>query len=79
MAFLPQFVSAGQPLLPQLVLLGIICVALNTFVDVMAVLAADRLLKSGIARAARARLLTRVSGVTMLGLGGYLALVRPAA
>ena len=67
LAFLPQFVTAGEPLVPQLVLLGSICVALNTFVDVIAVFAADRLLKSGAARAARARLLTRVSGATMLG------------
>jgi threonine/homoserine/homoserine lactone efflux protein len=73
LAFLPQFVSASEPLLPQLVLLGSICVALNTLVDVVAVFAADRLLKSS---AARARLLTRVSGVTMLGLGAYLALAR---
>jgi threonine/homoserine/homoserine lactone efflux protein len=76
MAFLPQFVSPGEPLVPQLVLLGSICVALNTLVDVVAVFAADRLLESGAARAARARLLTRVSGVTMLGLGAYLALAR---
>ena len=76
LAFLPQFVSPGDPLIPQLVLLGSICVALNTLVDVIAVVAADRLLKSGAARAARARLLTQVSGVTMLGLGTYLALAR---
>ena len=76
LAFLPQFVSASEPLLPQLVLLGSICVGLNTLVDVIAVFAADRLLKSSAARAARARLLTRVSGVTMLGLGAYLALAR---
>lgn len=76
LAFLPQFVSPGDPLLPQLVLLGSICVALNTLVDVIAVFAADRLLQSGAARAARARLLTRVSGVTMLGLGAWLALAR---
>lgn len=74
LAFLPQFVSPSEPLVPQLVILGIICVTLNTTVDVIAVFAADRLLKSGIARAARARLLTKVSGVTMLGLGAYLAL-----
>jgi hypothetical protein len=42
----------------------------------MAVFAADQLLKSGVARAARARLLTRGSGVTMLGLGVYMALAR---
>lgn len=79
LAFLPQFVAPGEPLVPQLVLLGSICVALNTLVDVLAVFAADRLLKSGAARTARARLLTRVSGVTMLGLGAYLALARREA
>lgn len=79
LAFLPQFVTPGEPLVPQLVLLGSICVMLNTAVDVVAVFAADRLLQSGTARAARARLLTRVSGVTMLGLGAYLALPRREA
>jgi threonine/homoserine/homoserine lactone efflux protein len=79
LAFLPQFVSPIEPLVPQLVLLGSICVALNTLVDVLAVFGADRLLTSGAARAARARLLTRVSGVTMLGLGAYLALARREA
>lgn len=79
LAFLPQFVAPGAPLVPQLVLLGGICVALNTLVDVVAVLAADRLLESGPARAARARLLTRASGLTMIGLGAYLALARRGA
>ena len=79
LAFLPQFVSPGRPLVPQLVLLGSICVTLNTLVDVLAVFAADRLLQTGAARAARARLLNRASGITMLGLGAYLALARRAA
>ena len=79
LAFLPQFVSSSEPLVQQLILLGCICVALNTFVDVLAVFAAHRLLKSGVARAARARLMTRVSGVTMLGLGAFLALARREA
>ncbi|HEU4678087.1 MAG TPA: LysE family translocator [Terrimicrobiaceae bacterium] len=79
LAFLPQFVVPTEPLVPQLVLLGSICVTLNTLVDVMAVFGADRLLKAGAARAARARLLTRTSGVTMLGLGVYLALARREA
>ena len=65
LAFLPQFVSVSEPLVPQLVLLGSVCVALNTLVDVVAVFAADHLLRSGVARAARARLMTRLSGVTM--------------
>jgi len=79
LAFLPQFVSPSESLVLQLVLLGSICVALNTLVDVVAVFAAHRLLKSDAARAARARLLTRLSGVTMLGLGAYLALARREA
>jgi threonine/homoserine/homoserine lactone efflux protein len=79
LAFLPHFVSSSAPLIAQLIVLGGICVALNTFVDVMAVFAAGRLLKSHSVRAARARLLTRVSGVTMLGLGVYLALARREA
>jgi threonine/homoserine/homoserine lactone efflux protein len=76
LAFLPQFTPSAAPLIPQLVLLGSICVALNTLVDVAAVFAAHRLLRSGVARAARARMLTRVSGVTMVGLGALLALAR---
>ena len=79
LAFLPQFVMPSEPLIRQLVLLGSICVALNTLVDVVAVVAADRLLKSEAARTARARLLTRLSGFTMLGLGAYLALARREA
>jgi threonine/homoserine/homoserine lactone efflux protein len=79
LAFLPQFVSASAPLVPQLVWLGSICVALNTLVDVVAVFAAHRLLKSGAARAARARVMTRISGATMLGLGAFLALARREA
>lgn len=76
LAFLPQFVNANAPLVPQLVLLGSICVVFNTLADVVAVFAAERLLQSGTARAARARFLTRFSGFTMVGLGAYLALAR---
>jgi threonine/homoserine/homoserine lactone efflux protein len=79
LAFLPQFATSTAPLLPQLVLMGCICVALNTLVDVLAVFAAQRLLVSGAARAARARTLTRVSGVMMVGLGAMLALARREA
>jgi threonine/homoserine/homoserine lactone efflux protein len=79
LAFLPQFVAPGEPLVPQLVLLGSICVALNTLVDVVAVLTAHRLLASGVARAARARLMTRISGATMIGLGVFLATAKRQA
>lgn len=76
LAFLPQFVVSSEPIAPQLLVLGSICVTLNTLVDVVAVFAADRLLHSGVARSARARLLTRISGSTMVGLGIFLALAR---
>lgn len=76
LAFLPQFLSTPDPSMAQVVLLGGICVALNTLVDVAAVLMADRLLAAGPARAARARLMTQSSGVVMVGLGLFLALAR---
>ncbi len=79
LAFLPQFVSPAQSLVGQLVFLGCICVTFNTLADIGAVLIAHRLLRSGTARAARERLMTRVSGVTMLGLGAFLALARREA
>ncbi|MEC3766137.1 LysE family translocator [Cupriavidus sp. SS-3] len=79
LAFLPQFVAPGQAAVSQLVPLGCICVALNTLVDVVVVFAAHRLLRSGAASAARARLMTRASGVTMVGLGAFLALARRQA
>ncbi|HUR89095.1 MAG TPA: LysE family translocator [Ramlibacter sp.] len=73
-AFLPQFASPQAPLVPQLVALGAVCVVLNTTVDVFAVFAADRLLAPDAARSARARVITRTSGITMLGLAAWLAL-----
>jgi threonine/homoserine/homoserine lactone efflux protein len=73
LAFLPQFVSTNEPLVPQLLLLGTICVLLNTAADVVAVLAASRFLESSTARAAHERLLSRISGCTLVGLGAYLA------
>lgn len=79
LAFLPQFVAPGDPLVPQLVLLGTVCVVLNTLVDVVAVFAADRLLRPGPARARRARRMTQVSGFTLVSLGAFLALARREA
>lgn len=79
LAFLPQFVSADAPLITQLFVLGTICVALNTFVDVVAVLAAQRILASDGVRKARSGLLNRASGCTMLVLGMYLAFWRRPA
>lgn len=79
LAFLPQFVVANEPLVPQLLLMGSVCVLLNTLVDVVAVFAADRLLKSSTARVAREKILTRASGFTMISLGAYLATAKSNA
>jgi threonine/homoserine/homoserine lactone efflux protein len=75
-AFLPQFVSTASALVPQILLLGSICVALNTLADLAAVLAAHHLLRSWRARPAHARRMNRISGLTMIGLGAGLALAR---
>ena len=72
LAFLPQFTSTDEPLMMQLVVLGSICVLLNTCVDVLAVVLAQRFKQS--LRNNPFKLLSGTSGVTLIGLGTYLAL-----
>ena len=79
LAFLPQFARATEPVVPQLVMLGTVCVVLNTLVDVVAVLWSARWLASPAFRAARGRLLRRASGATMVALGSFLALAKREA
>ena len=76
LAFLPQFLVSGSAPVPQLVIMGTVCVLLNTLVDVGAVLGAARLLQAGHTARRRARLLNKVSGVTLVGLGLYVATAR---
>ena len=76
LAFIPQFVVPERALAPQFILLGAICVMLNTAADALAVMLAHNFASSRAARSARERLLSRVSGVTMLGLGLYVGLSR---
>jgi len=73
LAFLPQFLLGGPSVVVQLVVMGTVCVVLNTLVDVAAVLGAARLLRSEASGRRRARLLNRVSGLTLVGLGLYVA------
>jgi len=73
LAFLPQFLFNGSSVLVQLVVMGTICVVLNTLVDVAAVLGAARLLGSDASGRRRAKLLNRASGLTLVGLGVYVA------
>jgi len=53
--------------------MGTVCVVLNTLVDVAAVLGAARLLMSEASGRQRARLLNKGSGLTLVGLGLYVA------
>lgn len=76
LAFLPQFISHEHAAAPQLILLGLIVVALNTAADVVAVLAAHRFIAMAGGPTGRARILQRVSGATMLVLAGWLATAR---
>jgi threonine/homoserine/homoserine lactone efflux protein len=76
LAFLPQFTSPDKALAPQIVLLGGVCVFLNTLVDVFAALGAHRLLASSNAHERRARWLTRASGSTMIALGTLVAFAK---
>lgn len=73
LAFLPQFLVAGPSAATQLVVMGTICVVLNTLVDVAAVLGAARLLASDASSRRRAGVLNKASGLTLVGLGLYVA------
>ena len=79
LAFLPQFLVGGNSVALQLVVMGTVCVALNTLVDVVAVLAASRLLRSESSNRQRVWLLNKASGLTLVGLGLYVAVWRRGA
>ena len=74
LAFIPQFIDHALAVAPQFVVLGLVCVALNTGVDLIVVLLASRL--SGYLRASPtpARVVSYASGTVLLGLGAYVAL-----
>lgn len=76
LAFLPQFLVSGPSVAVQLVVMGTVCVVLNTLVDVVAVLGAARLLRSEASGRQRASMLNKASGLTLVGLGLYVAVSR---
>lgn len=79
LAFLPQFISPQEPLVAQFILLGCICVTLNTLADIAAVLVANSLMKSDVARTTRAKLMNRLSGITLISIGAFLAFAQREA
>ena len=76
LAFLPQFVDAALPPVPQFIVLGTICVAFNTAVDVAVVLGASAAMSCSGTRTRAGAWLQRVSGTTMVALGVGMALLR---
>lgn len=77
-AFLPQFVDRSHPAIPQFLVLGAISVAANVIAELGVVLVAgplgERLSTSARWRATQ----RRVSGLSMIGLGVWSLLARPA-
>jgi len=76
LAFIPQFVDMTQPAFWQFVVLGVICVVLNTTVDLLAVAGAARLMRNSATQRLRAKVLNTGSGLTLIGLGAYVALAK---
>jgi threonine/homoserine/homoserine lactone efflux protein len=76
LAFIPQFVDTTQPVLGQFLVLGVVCVVLNTTVDLLAVAGAARLMQSTATRRLRARVLNIGSALTLVGLGAGVALAK---
>ena len=76
LALLPQFVDPAGDVALQFVLLGAICVALNTAADVVVVFAAVSARRGLGARPGLVRRLQQGSGVLLCGLGLSLALAR---
>jgi threonine/homoserine/homoserine lactone efflux protein len=74
LAFIPQFVHHRLPATPQFAVLGLICVILNTGVDLIVVMLASRLMPYLRSSPKPARVMSYGSGTVMIGLGACLAL-----
>ncbi len=79
LAFLPQFLLSGPSVAVQLVVMGSVCVVLNTVVDIVAVYGAARLLGSEASGRRPAKVINKASGLALVGLGVYVATSRRGA
>lgn len=75
-AFLPQFVDLSRPAFGQIMVLGLIVMAVATVTDMFYAVIAGR--AGRLLTAARVRLMNRVSGVVLMVAGVWLALQRRA-
>jgi len=78
LAFIPQFINVAAGHVPlQFLVMGVICVALNTGADLVAVMGAARLHRRLVERPALFKRLRQGSGLLMVSLGaGVLAMKR---
>lgn len=75
-AFLPQFVDPSAPTFPQVMVLGLIFMAVAGATDIVYAVVAGR--ARGLLSAVRVRLVSRISGVILMLGGVWLALVKKA-
>lgn len=75
-AFLPQFVDPSRPAFPQVMLLGLIFMAVAGSTDALYAIVAGR--ARGLLSAARVRLVSRASGLVLMLGGVWLALQKRA-
>lgn len=78
LAFVPQFIHADRPVLPQAAILVATFVVLGACNALAYALLADRL-RSRLAKPASVRRLTRAGGFTLIAMGAFTALARRAA
>ncbi|MFJ5445977.1 LysE family translocator [Methylobacillus methanolivorans] len=74
LAFIPQFLNHTLPVAPQIIVYGLICVFLNTLVDLIVVSCAVWLTPLVKGSATPAKLMSFGSGSVLVGLGIYLGL-----
>ncbi|HEX4298033.1 MAG TPA: LysE family translocator [Devosia sp.] len=75
-AFLPQFVDMSRPAFGQILVLGLIVMAVATTTDSIYAVVAGRM--GAVLTAARVRAMNRVSGVIVMGAAVWLALLKRA-
>ncbi len=73
LAFIPQFVDQNAALMPQFLLLGLICVLFNMLADFTVVFGTTRLLPFLDNSPRAARNMNRGAGGIMIGLGAFVA------
>lgn len=76
LAFIPQFIDQNAALLPQFLLLGLICVLFNTLADLTVVSSTTRLMPLLEHSPRAGRFLNTGAGSMMIGLGVYVALAQ---